>query len=228
MTWFCLWFHANLFSHDCLRLKQQMDSSKYLDLTASVLYISASVLRSYCICIIYYCICFQMYVLSLVWLSWWCSNCRWRKKGMELAVSLSLFASRVQEIRVPFQVLSHAFSYIRNSFNGEHVKQKKSRKLGTFTRHSFFDFFIKYDNRNFSIEIYKFYGFTGTSVMQVVCNYSHTLKMHLWASFNLCIQVYLGWFADTMMKFASCLLHETKYEITLCLAHLHVLNFCLR
>ena len=51
--------------------------------------------------------------------------------------------------------------------------KKKSRKLGTFTRHSFFDFFIKYDNRNFSIEIYKFYGFTGTSVMQVVCNYSH-------------------------------------------------------
>lgn len=29
------------------------------------------------------------------------------RKGMELAVSLSLFASRVQEIRVPLQVLAH-------------------------------------------------------------------------------------------------------------------------
>ncbi|GJW26893.1 serine/threonine-protein kinase SMG1, partial [Tanacetum coccineum] len=34
------------------------------------------------------------------------------RKGMELAVSLSLFASRVQEIRVPLQVLSHAFAYL--------------------------------------------------------------------------------------------------------------------
>ena len=35
-------------------------------------------------------------------------------KGMELAVILSLFASRVQEIRVTLQVLSHAFAYFRN------------------------------------------------------------------------------------------------------------------
>ena len=36
-------------------------------------------------------------------------------KHMELAVRLSLFASRMQEIRVPLQVLSHAFAYFRNS-----------------------------------------------------------------------------------------------------------------